>query len=139
MCRRHDDFDSDAWYLESVKGQGFAFFRSSLSSAAGGLLIMIDNTYLALFESYSSFDIVPGRVLAVEMKSNGANVTVINVHVHGHNNDEASKLEIMRLLLNFIQQRRNHTVFLLGDWNFILSNDDRINLSTGELCDGNAR
>ena len=63
----HDDGTSDRDYLDYRCHRSFRSFPSYLNGAAGGILIMIRLTYLVLWDRSIPHEIIPGRVLAVEL------------------------------------------------------------------------
>ena len=130
----HDDGDSDIQYLEGIRGRDFCFFRSILTTAAGGILTCIRKDYIKLFETTSTFEILGGRAFAVILHSSILTMIIINVHLHGFPNNDDEKIKILRKVHAFIQRHPGKFIYLVGDWNFVSHTDDRVNLSNGETC-----
>ena len=127
----HDDGDTSCYDLMQLYVDSFIFVRSSLSSAAGGVMMVFRRSYIDLFEEKTEYRLIPGRLLAVILKHGMTRMMFICIHLHTTNNDNDSKLEFLRILKDFIKGNIDCYIFILGDFNFVLEQQDRTDLNTG--------
>ena len=75
----------------ALRDKGYtAYFSSRLAetgatstSRGGGLLTAVSSKYVAEHEVLSFTEIVPGKAAALEIRTDGGGLTLINVHVGG--------------------------------------------------------
>jgi len=131
----HDDGDAACCLLSQIHRREFKLFRSSMSAAAGGVLLAIRVSYVDLFYHVAEFVIWAGRIFAVALHHRDLTVAFITVHVHSMERSERGKIEMLQALLNFVNGHRSWHIFICGDFNFVTAQADRLDLQSG-CCSG---
>ena len=80
------------------------------------------------------YEIIPGRILAVEMLKDGILTIVINVHIHCNPICQIGKIRMLRKLKEYIGRHLDRFIFIIGDFNFVGDAWDRVDLQTGKDC-----
>lgn len=88
----HDDDKGASLHLTQLYSNSFVFERSFLSGAAGGVMIAIRKSYLELFEWMRPVELIPSRMLAIELQASTMNPLFICVHVHTNPTGIAQKM-----------------------------------------------
>ena len=127
----HDNYENPAAYVQQ-RFKAHMLFRSFIDQSKGGILTLIQHDYIQLFNTYKEHHLVMGRIHVVELVSAMVLVLVVNVHLET-DGSTSSKIEMLKQLHDFIATRSGAHVFMLGDRNFVLANEDRVQLRTGEF------
>ena len=133
----HDTGDSAASHLDRMSSD-CDFFTSSLSAAAGGVLIAISKSYMSVFSGVEHIHIWRGRIFGVALHHAMATVAFITVHIQAEDGQADIKITMMRALLDFINVHTQWWLFICGDFNFITDYADRTHIqsgnSVGRIC-----
>ena len=130
----HDDGIIDDEYLKKLLRGHFRIFKSSIGSAAGGVLTMIADEYLAQFGFVYDHTVVPGRILAIHLQSEICKIVFVNIHLHVEAGAENAKIAMLKKLRTYLDDFRDWRVFIMGDFNFVENLTDRTSLNDGVSC-----
>ena len=129
----HDDGDVDTIYIEQLYGKDWQFFRSTLSTASGGIMIMIRKTYAKHFQEVISETIEDGRVIAIQCIHEEISMIIIGVHLHATSNTNQGKIEILKKIRRWLYNFETDIVYILGDFNFVEKVEDRQSTTHGHI------
>ena len=94
-------------------------------------MIALRQSYVNMFEGMESFELVPGRILAVSLHIGQLRILFICGHIFTNPNDVGQRRSMLQTVSDFIAGRVHHLIFILGDFNFVVEQNDRTDLSTG--------
>ena len=127
----HDNGDTAMAHFVSMNKNEFDFYSDPLTSAAGGTLIAIRHSYVALFDCISPFVIWKGRISGVALFSDNVTFAFVTVHIHGDDGSANGKIAMLQVLREFVEQHKRWHFFICGDFNFITDYVDRSELQSG--------
>ena len=130
----HEGDDTDLGDIRVIWGHEYFIFSSSVSNSTGGVLIMIRRSLISRAQSYEKVVIVAGRILAIEVRFEKRVTCYINIHLHSDDGTNNGKINMLKLLKNYIDARKGYFIYIIGDFNFVEDLGSRMNISDGEVC-----
>ena len=131
----HDD-GNDVQYVDHLHliGRDFSVWRSFIDAATGGLAIFLRKTFCNLFSCIRQTEIIPGRVLAIELTKDGKTSIIVNIHIHCNPISQLGKIRMLRKLKEYIGRHIDCFIYIIGDFNFVGDAWDRVDLQSGQEC-----
>ena len=99
----HDD-GNDVQYVDHLHliGRDFNVWRTFIDAATGGLAFFLRRSFCNLFSCIRQTEIIPGRMLAIELTKDGKTLIIVNIHIHCNPISQPGKIRMLRKLKEFI-------------------------------------
>ena len=105
------------------------------SEAAGGLLFGISKKVVKQVGRARFKEVVGGRIAALSLGHGTSSLNIFNVHIEPQDKGNISVVEFRKMLADIKTSidSLSGSSFLLGDWNFVDSEEGRLNLTSGQV------
>ena len=91
-------------------------------------------SFCNLFSCIRQTEIIPGRMLAIELTKDSKTLIIVNIHIHCNPISQPGKIRMLRKLKEFIGRHVECFIYIIGDFSFVGDAWDRVDLQTGLDC-----
>ena len=123
--------EADVWELSRrLHASHSIWFSLRSSSASGGILFIVKRTFLTTLINYRFTVVSHGRVAILSLFFPNGAISFMNVHILP-NLPIAARRDLFRRMSSTLPELTRHSIFLLGDWNFLAAGESNFNFVQG--------